>query len=150
MIDRTVPNNKGLVVWPAPGPLDQRDPDHPSRALDRDTATGWFDDGQGGMVVYLAARSPQYQPGPYNEWLRCPVVECDHYLSVGDDFALGDYLALVPIGVSNWCWWHSDGNGGYYPFEATYADLTPDGQALYELLSRTYEQPVFVVTHIDT
>lgn len=141
------PTNTGLVVWPTPG-TSPRDSRYPSRPEDYKTAVGWYDDGQGGMVVYAIVSEPTWTP-ERNPWRMAPTLQCDHFLDL--HFGVGDrFLAALPLGASDWCWWHHDGEGGCEPFEATYENLSPEGKDLVDSLAKLYCQPVTLVTHIDT
>lgn len=143
------PTNTGLVVWPQPG-TSPRDSSYPGRPENHETAVGWYDDGQGGMVVYAIVAEPEWTP-TRNLWRMAPALSSDHFIDIHYGPSIGNrFLAVLPLGASDWCWWHHDGEGGSEPFEATYEDLTPEGKALVDSLAKLYRQPVVITTHIDT
>lgn len=152
---RTVfPKNTGVVQWPEPGPQDGASEDYPSRAPNQLNSVGWYDDGQGGMCVYFVVETPKCDQNlttASDQWHRCPAVICDHLIYHETHPLQEDFLAVLPVASSNWCWWHYDGAGIQYPFEARYENLTSEGKILYNFLAKMYHpHPVLICTHIDT
>lgn len=121
-----------------------------------DPAKGWCDDGQGGMAVYAVVQYPHWTDYS-GEWEpRCPRASLSHHLLyINWTTKEEEILALVPLGASNWCWWHYDNpsdqvHSDCYPFRVTLDDLTVEGQALVKTLETLYGLPVVLATHIDT
>ena len=145
------PVNKGYIVWPEPGP---RKPDGswPNNTVDDlpYQENGWYDDGQGGMVIYAVVLESKAGT-MVNQWDLCPRATLSHLLfGKKDEIQEGYFLAVVPLAVSSWCWGLYKNGEFHHFFEATSGDLTGEGRIFVRQLETLYGLPVEIVTHIDT
>jgi len=65
-----------------------------------------------------------------------------------DRYLSRPYLAAIVLGTTGWSGWHTSEDRAW---SCTFADLSPDGQALYRLLAQLYPGcTLHLLTYLDT